>query len=163
MVGHRLLEELVARNSHRTFDITIVGEEPVAAYDRVHLTSIFQGASSDDLALSESTWAADNGITALTGRRVTSFDAAAHTATLDDETVLCWDRLILATGSVPFVPPITNSDAKGVHVYRTLADVDAIRSSAETADRGVVIGGGLLGLEAADAVRSLGVVTTVVE
>ncbi|MFI6503517.1 nitrite reductase large subunit NirB [Nonomuraea typhae] len=150
--AHRLLEALAERGFSGS--VTVLGEEPLPAYDRVALTSYLKGTS-----LAELTYPVPPGVVTRLGARVTSIDRAARTVTTSDGHVEPYDVLVLATGSAPFVPP----PAAGALVYRTIADLDALRAAAAGAATGVVIGGGLLGLEAADALRGLGLATSIVE
>ncbi|MEV2276878.1 nitrite reductase large subunit NirB [Nocardiopsis sp. NPDC049922] len=160
MVGHRLVEALRDRDTAHRWHTTVVGEEPRTAYDRVALSSYFDGASADDLSLGDP---AGPRTDVHVGERATAIDRAARTVTTSTGRTLPYDRLVLATGSTPFVPPIPGHDLPGCHVYRTIEDLDAITASAATARTGVVIGGGLLGLEAANALRLLGLKAHVVE
>jgi nitrite reductase (NADH) large subunit len=165
MVGHRLLEELVARGAHERWAITVFGEEPVPAYDRVHLSAVFDGVDPAELSLVEPGFAERHGIEVVCGDAVARIDRAARTVTTGAGRTLAYDHLVLATGSAPFVPPIPGHDRPGTFVYRTLDDLAAIRAHAEQpwVRTGVVVGGGLLGLEAANALRLLGLETHVVE
>ncbi|HEX4902338.1 MAG TPA: FAD-dependent oxidoreductase, partial [Acidimicrobiales bacterium] len=165
MVGHRLLQELVERGAHERWAITVVGEEPRPAYDRVHLSAVFDGATPDDLSLVTPGFAAAHGIEQLTGEAVVAIDREAAAVRTSSGRTLPYDHLVLATGSAPFVPPIPGHDRPGTFVYRTLDDLAAIRAHAEQpwVRTGVVVGGGLLGLEAANALRLLGLETHVVE
>jgi len=165
MVGHRLLQELVDRGAHERWAITVVGEEPRPAYDRVHLSAVFDGATPDDLSLVAPGFAEAHGIAQLTGEEVVAVDRAARVVETASGRTLPYDHLVLATGSAPFVPPIPGHDRPGTFVYRTLEDLAAIRAHAERpwVRTGVVVGGGLLGLEAANALRLLGLETHVVE
>ena len=163
MVGHRFLEAAVEQGLHQTHRIVVLAEERRAAYDRVHLSSFFDGASADDLALSADEWFLDHGIELALGEPATEL-------VLDEQVVLTsagrrmpYDVCVLASGSSAFVPPIDGHDAAGCFVYRTIDDLEAIRAWASGASAGVVVGGGLLGLEAANAVRLLGLHTSVVE
>ncbi|MEU6976061.1 FAD-dependent oxidoreductase [Streptomyces sp. NPDC046371] len=169
MVGHRLLEALAERDALAGPDggpgwrAVVLGEEDVPAYDRVHLSSVFTGTEPGDLALP----ALDDDLVDLRlGDPAEHVDTAARTVTTTSGAVVPYDVLVMATGSYPFVPPITGADAAGCFTYRTLYDVDALTAYAGTGDgvrTGVVIGGGLLGLEAAGALRTLGAATHVVE
>jgi nitrite reductase (NADH) large subunit len=163
MVGHRFLEAAVERDLHRSHRIVVLGEERRPAYDRVHLTSALEGADHEALRLGAPDFHEANGLELLLGERAERVDPAARTVATTSGAALAYDHLVLATGSAPFVPPVPGTDLAGVFVYRTLDDVEAIRSWAQVCERGVVIGGGLLGLEAAGALRALGVSTTVVE
>jgi nitrite reductase (NADH) large subunit len=163
MVGHRFVEALLARGGVDRYRVIVLGEEPRPAYDRVHLSELFAGKAAGDLALARAEDYAREGVELRLGARVAALDLAARRLALADGERIAFDRLVLATGSVPFVPPVPGTDLAGVFVYRTIEDVEAIRASAARAERGVVIGGGLLGLEAAKALRDLGLETHVVE
>ncbi|RVX43300.1 nitrite reductase (NADH) large subunit [Nonomuraea polychroma] len=152
--AHRLVETLTSKG----FDgrITVIGEEPRPAYDRVALTSYLSGTTAEDL-----TYDVPAGTVTRLNTRVTVIDRdAKHVVTADGDTEP-YDVLVLATGSAPFVPPVPG--AEHAFVYRTLEDLDAIRVAAKDAAEGVVVGGGLLGLEAADALRALGLKAHIVE
>jgi nitrite reductase (NADH) large subunit len=161
MVGQRLLEELVARGPR--FDVTIVGEEPRPAYDRVNLTSFFSGKTAAGLSLVAPDFFERHGITARIGERVVRVSRATRTVQTAAGREVPYDRLALATGSYPFVPPLPGRDRPGCFTYRTIEDLEAIRQASTSARIGAVVGGGLLGLEAAKALRDLGLETHVVE
>ena len=163
LVGHRFVEELRERDPERKLAITVVGEEPRLAYDRVHLSAYFEGRSPDDLAVATRERYAELDIECVLGDRVEHVDAVERVATTGGGFRIRYDQLVLATGSRAFVPPVAHADATGCFVYRTIDDVFGIEAYARKAERGVVIGGGLLGLEAAKALRELGLETTVVE
>jgi nitrite reductase (NADH) large subunit len=160
MVGQRFLESIP---SDAPFDITVLGEEPRPAYDRVQLSAFFSGKTADDLSLVTPGFFAQNNITVKLGERADSINLSARKVRTAHGHELEYDTLVLATGSYPFVPPIAGRDRPHCHVYRTIEDLEAIRSSAQGARIGVVVGGGLLGLEAAKALRDLGLETNVVE
>ncbi|WP_017602798.1 nitrite reductase large subunit NirB [Nocardiopsis alkaliphila] len=160
MVGHRLLQALNEGDHTHRWHITVVGEEPRTAYDRVALSSYLEGTSAQDLSLGQ---VSGPHVHVHTNERVTTIDRTHRTITTHTGRTLPYDRLVLATGSTPFVPPVPGHDLPGCHVYRTIEDLDALAIDARTARTGVVIGGGLLGLEAANALRQLGVKTHVVE
>lgn len=162
MVGQRLLERLTEAGTE-PLDITVLCEEPRAAYDRVHLTSFFSGKSAEDLSVVEPGFFERAGIRLLTGERAVSIDRDACQVRSSSGELLNYDRLVLATGSYPFVPPIPGRDRADCFVYRTIEDLEAIRAASTQAKSGVVIGGGLLGLEAAKALKDLGLDTHVVE
>lgn len=170
MVGQRFVEELSSR-AGSDVRVTVIGEEPVGAYDRVALSSWFDGATDADLSLCDVDALSAAGVEFRFGRRVDNIDRTQHSVVLDDGDRLGYDHLVLATGSSPFVPPVPGHDAPGCFVYRTLEDLRAIREwvqqrAAQCGDRelsGVVVGGGLLGLEAANALKNLGTTTHVVE
>ena len=161
MVGQRFLEELVAMNQN--FQITVFCEEPCPAYDRVQLSSWFSGATDEDLALTDLAFFERHGIRLITGEAAATIDRDQRRVTGNKGTVVDYDALVLATGSYPFVPPIPGHDREACFVYRTLDDLRQIKAAAEGCRRGVVIGGGLLGLEAAKALKDLGLTTDVIE
>ncbi|MFJ3231890.1 nitrite reductase large subunit NirB [Streptomyces sp. NPDC086787] len=165
MVGQRFLEALVEQPGAAEWRITVLAEEPRAAYDRVHLTSWFSGTSTEELSLTPPGFLAEHRIDLRLSDPATAVDRAARTVTCASGAVLSYDALVLATGSYPFVPPVPGHDAAGCHVYRTIEDLEAIRAEAgaESTRTGVVVGGGLLGLEAAGALTALGLDTHVVE
>jgi nitrite reductase (NADH) large subunit len=163
MVGHRFLASLIERGAHRRFAITAFCEEPRAAYDRVHLTDFFAGKSAAELSLVEPGQYEAAGIELLVGDKAQAIDRKARTVAAASGRVVAYDTLVLATGSYPFVPPIPGRDAAGCFVYRTIEDLEKIRARAATAKVGAVVGGGLLGLEAANALRQLGLETHVIE
>ena len=168
MVAHRLVTSLVERDGGRGWRVVVCGEEPRGAYDRVALSSLFAGRTPEDLSLDETCLAdADAGVEVCLGETVTALDPGARTVTTTGGRSLPFDAAVLATGSVPFVPPVPGREARGVFAFRTIADVEAIRAWTTgrpvATRRGVVIGGGLLGLEAADALLQVGIETHVVE
>ncbi|MFE0347583.1 nitrite reductase large subunit NirB [Streptomyces griseoluteus] len=163
MVGQRFLEALYEQPGAGAWHVTVLAEEPRPAYDRVHLTSWFSGTTAEALSLVPDGFLQRHGITLHLGDPATAVDRAARTVTSASGRVLRYDALVLATGSYPFVPPVPGHDTPGCHVYRTLEDVRAIRADAAQARTGIVVGGGLLGLEAAGALRALGLDTHVVE
>ncbi|WP_458526947.1 nitrite reductase large subunit NirB [Onishia taeanensis] len=166
MVGHHLVEQLVERGDAAHFRITVFGEERHPAYDRVHLSDYFAGRDAADLALGEADFYSTHAIRLRLGEAVTRIDRDRREV-VTDQGRYRYDSLVLATGSYPFVPPVPGAEAGTANrlVYRTLDDLDAIRAaaSADNARRGVVVGGGLLGLEAANALTSLGLDAQVVE
>jgi nitrite reductase (NADH) large subunit len=168
MVGHRFVEALRARDADQTWRVTVLAEEAEPAYDRVGLTSYIEHWDRGQMALSGSSYVGDRQVRLLLGERATGIDRAAKTVHTESGE-FGYDVLVLATGSYPFVPPIEGHGLPGCHVYRTLDDLDAIRVDVHRAlnaghtRRGVVIGGGLLGLEAANALRTFGMAAHVVE
>jgi nitrite reductase (NADH) large subunit len=149
MVGLRFVEELLARTGDR-YRITVVGKEPQPAYNRVLLSSLLAGeVSAEDVRFRDGAWYADHGIELMLRTPAESIDAAARLLRLADGRRLAFDRLILATGSQPIRPPVPGMTLPGVLTFRDLADVKAIRAAAGRGRRAVVIGGGLLGIEAA--------------
>ncbi|MCU1364728.1 MAG: nitrite reductase large subunit, partial [Ilumatobacteraceae bacterium] len=163
MVGHRFVEAAVERGIVPTRSVLVVGEERRRAYDRVHLSSVFDGVDEADLQLGDADIYVTPGIELLLGDAVVSLDTSGRVARTASGRTIAFDDCILATGSAPFVPPIPGTDAAGSFVYRTLDDLTAIRDWASGCTTGVVVGGGLLGLEAANALRLLGLDTTIVE
>ncbi len=160
MVGHRLTEQLRQHAAPDALHLTVISEESRLAYDRVHLSSHLDDPRPD-LSLATDGGYRDSGVSVVTGR-ADAVDLTAKTVQVAGQT-LAYDALVFATGSFPFVPPVPGRDADGCFVYRTLDDLDAIREAARGARSGAVIGGGLLGLEAAGALRKLGLETHVVE
>ncbi|WP_434744930.1 nitrite reductase large subunit NirB [Candidatus Pantoea rara] len=163
MVSHHFLEQLVAREMHQHYHIVVYGEERQQAYDRVHLSDYFNGKTADDLSMVSADFFALHGIELRSGCRVVSIDRQQRSLRDNAGNELAWDKLVLATGSRAFVPPVPGHDGEHCFVYRTLDDLDAISACARLSQRGIVIGGGLLGLEAANALRQLGLETHVVE
>ncbi|MFL1485561.1 nitrite reductase large subunit NirB [Marinobacter sp. LN3S78] len=162
MVGHHFLEQFMATPAADEYNVIVFGEEKQLAYDRVHLSEYFGGSTHADLAMGTADWYADNDIDLHLHEQVTGIDRQARTVTTPKGSY-AYDELVLATGSYPFVPPIDGKDNDNCFVYRTLDDLDAIRACAAGAKTGVVVGGGLLGLEAANALKSLGLSAHVVE
>jgi nitrite reductase (NADH) large subunit len=165
MVGHKLLDQLMDRGAPSRWRIVTFAEEGRLAYDRVGLSSYFNGSTAEDLALVAPGEYEAGGITVHVGDKVESIDLGARTVRSTSGRAIAYDKLVLATGSYPFVPPITGGAAPGTFVYRTIDDLEAIEAWARRDDvhTGAVIGGGLLGLEAANALRNLGLQTSVVE
>lgn len=167
MVSYKLCESLVERGGHRRFRIVVLGDEPRPAYDRVHLTQYLKSRDAESLELAPRSWYAEHRIMLQTGRRVARIDRDARQVVLDDEATIHYDKLVLATGSRPYVPPIQGVDlpgAPGIFVYRTIDDLDAIGAYAkQRGGKAAVIGGGLLGLEAAQALGELGQQVHVIE
>ncbi|PSJ41426.1 nitrite reductase (NAD(P)H) [Zobellella endophytica] len=163
MVGHHLLQQLVDQNGLAQYEVTVFGAEKHAAYDRVHLSEVFGGKEPEELLMATPDWYRESGLELRLNEAVTAIDRQAKTLTTALGEVLEYDRLVLATGSTPFVPPIPGRDRKKCFVYRTLEDLADIKAACQNAKTGVVIGGGLLGLEAANALRLLGLETHVVE
>ena len=163
MVGQHFLGQMAREGLAAQHHIVVFGDEPVEAYDRVHLTDYFAGRDAQAMSLVKPGFMAEHGIDLRTGSRIVAIDRKRRCVRDDAGHETAYDRLIIATGSQAFVPPIPGHDSDGCFVYRTLADLDAIAARAKNARRGVVIGGGLLGLEAANALRKLGLETHVVE
>lgn len=163
MVGQRFLEALADRGLTERAHIAVFCEEPRAAYDRVQLTSYFSGRAPEDLALGEPEFMERHGIEFHLGDPAVAVDREARTVTSRAGRTLRYDTLVLATGSYRFVPPVPGKDAEGCFVYRTIEDLLAIEEYAKNSRTGAVVGGGLLGLEAAGALKGLGLETHVVE
>ena len=164
MVGQRFLEALAERGLTATHRVVVLCEEPRPAYDRVRLTSYFSGRTVEDLSLTDAAFLAEHGIELHLGDPAEHVDRAARKVTARSGLVVGYDVLVLATGSSPFVPPVPHRDAEGCFVYRTVEDLLAIEEYARTgAAVGTVVGGGLLGLEAAGALKDLGLAPHIVE
>ena len=162
MAGLRFLEELFARRPDR-YDVTVVGAEPGPAYNRVLLSSLLAGeAGEDDLALKSRDWYAASGFHLVTGVEARAIDRTAKTVALSDGRMLSYDRLVLATGSEAIRLPLPGAHLPEVLTFRDWSDVRKLEALAGSGKRAVVIGGGLLGLEAAYGLAKLGCVTTVV-
>ena len=162
MVGHKFLEELHQLQVPGA-QVTVLCEEPRPAYDRVHLSEFFAGKSAEDLSLVEPGFFAASGFQLRLNTRAASVDRKNKTVTTGDGETLAYDKLILATGSSPFVPPVRGNDRENCFVYRTIEDLEAMSAAGAGSHSGVVVGGGLLGLECAKALRDLGLQTHVVE
>ncbi|MEO8523807.1 MAG: nitrite reductase large subunit NirB [Caldimonas sp.] len=162
MVGHKFLESL-ADAGMADAHVTVLCEETRAAYDRVHLSDFFSGKSADDLSLVDPRFFRRTGFDLRLGARAVSVDRRTRTVTAADGEVLPYDKLVLATGSSPFVPPVPGRDRPHCFVYRTIEDLQAMKVAGARSRSGVVIGGGLLGLECAKALRDMGLDTHVVE
>ncbi|MBK5519605.1 FAD-dependent oxidoreductase, partial [Pseudomonas sp. TH10] len=162
MVGHHCVEQLIERGALEHYRLHVFSEEPMRAYDRVHLSEYFTGRDAESLALSDASLYQTPGVTLHLGVPVLEIDRARREV-VTAQGGIAYDKLVLATGSYPFVPPIEGAEGDSRLVYRTLEDLDAIRAAAVNARRGVVVGGGLLGLEAANALKSLGLEAHVVE
>jgi nitrite reductase (NADH) large subunit len=168
MVGYKFCEKFISKSGQENYQITVFGEEPRRAYDRVHLSEYFAGKSADDLSLSTTEWYKENNIILNTSELITDINREQKTVHTHLEKTYQYDYLVLATGSSAFVPPIDGVEKEGVFVYRTIEDLDAImgyakKIKANGATEAAVLGGGLLGLEAAKAVRDLGLNAHVVE
>ncbi|MDW8810633.1 nitrite reductase large subunit NirB [Streptomyces scabiei] len=163
MVGQRFLEALAERGLTATHRVVVLCEEPRPAYDRVALTSYFAGKTPEDLSMTDMEFIETHGIELFVGDPAETVDREAKKVTARSGQVFEYDILVLATGSFPFVPPVPNKDATGCFVYRTIEDLLAIEEYARTAETGAVVGGGLLGLEAAGALKGLGLTSHIVE
>ena len=161
MVGQRFLEQLAKRSPEA--DITVFCEEPRTAYDRVQLTSYFAGKTAEDLSLAPKKFFQDSKVTLRLNDAVLSIDPQRKIVRSARYKDVPYDKLVIATGSYPFVPPVAGSDRRDCFVYRTIEDLEVITATARRSKVGVVIGGGLLGLEAAKALKDLGLETHIVE
>jgi nitrite reductase (NADH) large subunit len=161
MVGQRFLEQLASRT--RDVDITVFSEEPRPAYDRVQLTSFFSGKSAKDLNVVPERFFQEHGVTLRLNDGVLGIDPVNKVVRSARYKEVPYDKLVIATGSTPFVPPVSGKDRRDCFVYRTIEDLEVIAATALRSKVGVVIGGGLLGLEAAKALQDLGLETHVVE
>ncbi|WP_449438549.1 NAD(P)/FAD-dependent oxidoreductase [Pedobacter steynii] len=153
MVGHKFCEKITDKSDN--FKIFVFGEEPRRAYDRVHLSEYFNGKTAEDLSLSHENWYNEKNITLYLGDPVKEIDRDNKTIHSNKGLTLNYDYLVLATGSSAFVPDIPGVDKEGVFVYRTIEDLELIKNYALNAKTGAVLGGGLLGLEAAKALIDL--------
>ena len=163
MVGHRFCERMIEFDNPKQYRIVTFCEEPRAAYDRVGLTSFFAHRDAEKLMIARLDWYQANGIEIHIGDRANSIDRKRQIITSDNGQRIQYDHVVLATGSYPFVPPVEGINQRGVFVYRTIEDLEKIIEYGSHAKRCAVIGGGLLGLEAAKAAYDLGLETHVVE
>ncbi len=162
MAGVRTLEELLKIAPDR-YDITVFGSEPHPNYNRILLSPVLAGEQTlDEIVLNPRDWYADNGITLHTGKTIARIDRVKRLVHAEDGTAAPYDRLLLATGSLPFMLPVPGRDLAGVIGYRDIADTEAMIDAAARYPRAVVIGGGLLGLEAANGLAKRGMQVTVV-
>ena len=169
MVGYKFCEKFVAQEQSKDFEITVFGEEPRPAYDRVHLSEFFENQDAKALEMAPAEWYKENGITLVVGERVSDIDRNNKTITTSKDRGFSYDYLVLATGSSAFVPPIKGVEKEGVFVYRTIEDLEdmlayAAKIKAKKPNaRGAILGGGLLGLEAGKAVMDMGLEAHIVE
>lgn len=163
MVGYKFCEKLVSTPNASDFQVTVFGEEPWPAYDRVHLSAYFSGSTADELMMAPRSWYHQNNIDLRTNELILRIDREQKKVFSHIGTEMRYDKLILATGSSAFVPSVPGVEKKGVFVYRSLEDLDAIAAYAKKVKTAAVLGGGLLGLEAAKAVLDMGLKAHVVE
>ncbi len=163
MVGHHFIDQFIQQGKLDEVQITTFSEESRLAYDRVQLSAYFSGKSADDLMMTSPEYYDDNGVQYFVNDKIIAIDKTAKTVTTEQGRIESYDKLVLATGSFPFVPPIPGKDQEHCLVYRTIEDLEHITASAQDSKVGVVVGGGLLGLEAANAIKQLGLETHVVE
>ncbi|WP_317203274.1 nitrite reductase large subunit NirB [Janthinobacterium sp.] len=162
MVGHKFLERL-ADSGAPHLEVTVLCEEPRPAYDRVHLSEFFAGKSADELSLVPPGFFERGNVLLKLNAKAGAIDRVAKTVTVAGGEVLAYDKLVIATGSYPFVPPLPGKERKDCFVYRTIEDLEAMLECGQRSKSGVVIGGGLLGLECAKALRDMKLATHVVE
>jgi nitrite reductase (NADH) large subunit len=162
MAGIRTIEELL-KVAPDLYEITVFGAEPHTNYNRILLSPVLAGEQTlDEIVLNSREWYAENGITLHAGKKVTKIDRVRRVVIADDGTEAAYDRLLLATGSNPVILPIPGNKLEGVLTYRDIADTEAMIEAAGRYQHAVVIGGGLLGLEAANGLRTRGMDVTVV-
>lgn len=163
MVGHKFIENMLSDDKASDYDIITFSEEPRLAYDRVQLSSYFAGATAEDLMLTSEEYYQENGVYFVLNDKVAELKLEEKKVVTESGREEPYDKLVLATGSYPFVPPIPGREQPHCLVYRTIEDLDAMTASAKESKKGVVVGGGLLGLEAANALKNLGLEVHVVE
>jgi len=163
MVGYKFCEKFVAKSGSSAFQLIVFGEEPRPAYDRVHLSEYFTHKDESLLSMAPREWYVDKGIELYTGDPVIAIDRSKKKVISHQGKEISYDKLVFATGSSAFVPKIDGVDRDGVFVYRTIEDLDMTIEYAKKCKTGAVIGGGLLGLEAAKALMDLNLKTHVVE
>lgn len=157
MVGYKFCEKFISKNTFQEFEIVVFGEETRPAYDRVHLSEFFAGKSANDLSMASADWYSSNNIVLHLGDPVQQIDRINKTIHSHLGITESYDYLVLATGSSAFVPPIPGVEKEGVFIYRTIEDLELMTGWAKKSKKGAVIGGGLLGLEAAKAMIDLGI------
>jgi nitrite reductase (NADH) large subunit len=163
MVGHKFLELMIAKGATQKWNLITFCEEPRVAYDRVNLSGYFSGKTAADLSLVEPGLYQENGIQIHIGDKAVAIEREQKTVSSANGLTVPYDKIVLATGSSPFVPPIKGNEISGAFVYRTIEDLEEISAYAKNCQVGVVIGGGLLGLEAANALKTMGLKTHVIE
>ena len=163
MTSFKFCQKMVEKELTQKYQMIVFGEERYVAYDRVNLTKYYTGSSLADLEMEPRDWYDSQGITLYIHSQVTSVDPSKKTVSLYNGEGFEYDILVFATGSSAFVPSIKGIDLKGVFVYRTIEDIDAIKKYINHSKKGAVIGGGLLGLEAARALMDDGLSTTIIE
>lgn len=162
MAGMRTLEELL-KIAPDKYDITVFGAEPYGNYNRILLSPVLAGEKTiDDIMLNDEQWYKDNNISLIKGKEVIEIDRIKRKVYADDGSTAEYDRLLLATGSTPFIIPVPGNDLTGVITFRDINDVNSMLDSSKTYKHAVVIGGGLLGLEAANGLMKQGMHVTVV-
>ena len=161
--GQNFLEGIVKSKGFEQFELVTFCEEPRPAYDRVHLSEYFTGKTAEDLSMVQPGFFDNHGITIHIGDKAETIDRDRKVVISEHGVEISYDKLVLATGSYPFVPPIPGHNSDRCFVYRTIEDLEAITKTGKDGKVGVVVGGGLLGLEAANALKNLGLETHVVE
>ncbi|WP_109299060.1 nitrite reductase large subunit NirB [Aquimarina sp. AU474] len=168
MVGYKFCEKFVSSPKFKDYKLIVFGEEPRRAYDRVHLSEYYSGKTAEELSMCSINWYDENNIDLHTSEMITEINREEKTVANHRGITYAYDHLVLATGSSAFVPPIPGVEKDGVFVYRTIEDLEAIEAYAKKLKsegniQAAVLGGGLLGLEAANAVKELGLQTHIVE
>ena len=163
MVGHTFLQQMIENGGAFKYDIITFCEEPRIAYDRVHLSEYFSGKTAEDLSLTDAAFYESGGVEVRIGVKADKIDRQRKVVVASDGSEVAYDKIVLATGSYPFVPPIPGHDGDGCFVYRTIEDLEEMQAFAKKSKTGVVVGGGLLGLECANALKNMGLETHVVE
>ncbi|MFW0700937.1 nitrite reductase large subunit NirB [Pantoea sp. R13S299] len=163
MVGHRFIEELLEKAETNLFSLTVFCEEPRVAYDRVHLSAYFSHHTAEELSLVREGYYDKHQVNLLLGERAITINRDEKLIHSSTGRAVHYDTLIFATGSYPWIPPIKGAEGSDCFVYRTIEDLNAIEACSRRSKRGAVIGGGLLGLEAAGALKNLGIETHVIE
>ncbi|MDF2927566.1 MAG: NAD(P)/FAD-dependent oxidoreductase [Paenibacillaceae bacterium] len=162
MAGINVIEQILKLQPQQ-YEITVIGEEPYPNYNRIQLSYVLEGSKAlPDIVLNPMEWYAQNGIRLLTGIRAERIDTKAKQVRLDNGEAVAYDKAIIATGSKPFILPVPGADKKGVAGFRSIADCEAMMEAAAIYRKAAVIGGGLLGLEAARGLKELGMEVTVV-
>jgi nitrite reductase (NADH) large subunit len=162
MAGVRCIEEILKIQPER-FEVTVFGSEPHPNYDRIQLSNVLQGATTiDDITINDWNWYKENNITLFSGETVTNIDTAKQIIYSDTNRAVEYDQLILATGSIPFILPIKGADKKGVTAFRNIEDCEKMIEYSKSYKKAAVIGGGLLGLEAARGLLNLGMQVDVI-
>lgn len=163
MASLRFCEKLIEYDARHEYQLTVIGDELLPAYDRIALSSIFDGKSDSEVVMAEARWYAYHKMELLLGTQVVAIDRTTKNITTSSGKKIDYDRLVIATGARPHIPPVAGTELEGVHVYRTSDDAYAIRNDGDRATCAVVIGGGLLGLEAAAACKRMRLETTIIE
>lgn len=163
MVGQKFCEHLVNQKLSLLCSVDVIGDEPQPAYDRIHLSDLAAHRDPSKLELKPREWFAQNGITLHSGLAATHIDRELKVVHTSGTEVFCYDILVIATGSRPFIPAPFDTPIPGIHVYRTIRDMEGIIKDAEGKSSAMIIGGGLLGLEAAQVARDLGMEARVME